>query len=97
MQVPAMNRIEAATAASAKASPRPSTKRVPSTPPSGKAPAKAIIPERAAAVESDDSSDVELEPERPLPPGWQSCFDSVQNATYYVEIATGESTWERPE
>ena len=97
MQVPAMNRIEAATAASAKASPRPSIKRVPSTPPSGKAPAKAIIPEQAAAVESDDSSDVELEPERPLPPGWQSCFDSVQNATYYVEIATGESTWERPE
>ncbi|ORX88153.1 hypothetical protein K493DRAFT_319567 [Basidiobolus meristosporus CBS 931.73] len=33
---------------------------------------------------------------RPLPPGWISQVDPQSNRTYYVNTATGESSWEDP-
>ena len=34
--------------------------------------------------------------DRPLPPGWERCFDSENRTSYYWCAHTGESQWERP-
>ncbi|KDO21486.1 hypothetical protein SPRG_12529 [Saprolegnia parasitica CBS 223.65] len=37
------------------------------------------------------------EPESPLPPGWSEAFDNATQHTYYVNEATKETSWTRPQ